>query len=37
MTERFSIEINVTEQHLRSGTLYEKTGLSREKWDKWEP
>jgi hypothetical protein len=41
-----SIEINVTEQHLKSGTfeinqgewaVYEKTVLSREKLDEWEP
>jgi hypothetical protein len=37
VTEQLSTEINVTEEHLKSGTLYEKTGLSREKWDEWEP
>jgi hypothetical protein len=41
-----STEINVTEEHLKSGTfeinlgqrdIIKKMGLSQEKWDEWEP
>jgi hypothetical protein len=46
VTERLSIKINVTEEHLKSGTfeinpgerdIIRKTGLSRVKQDDWEP